>query len=380
MPSLSPEASRALEGVHLFPVRHHSPRTSHVLRRFLDQVKPQVVLVEGPCDAEPVLDVLLDEKTSPPVAILGYRTDGTPGSALFPFASYSPEYVALRWAKEHRSTAKLIDISTSQSLALHEEPAPVDAGDDAPAGEAGAGAAEPEPDVNEQVARSLGFRSFEEAWEACFEAPKYDADAFRAALTAYADLVRHDPHRRDIHRARDAFMTARIAEVVASGVAPSRIAVVVGAAHAAAFAARDVDPELESKLFATVPTAVTLIPYSFPRLSEQVGYGAGNRAPQYYQRAHDNGCDFRRATLEVLIDFCEHLRLRGFMASLADTIEAYRLACMLADIRGKTEPGLDEVREAAVATLCRGDASHVDGMLWPSVIGRAIGTVASRIG
>ena len=39
----------------------------------------------------------------------------------------------------------------------------------------------------------------------------------------------------------------------------------------------------------------------------------------------------------------------------------------LAEIRGKAEPGLDEVREATIATLCRGDAAHVDGFLWPSV-------------
>src|SRR6185437_17164129 len=98
------------------------------------------------------------------------------------------------------------------------------------------------------------------------------------------------------------------------------------------------------------------------------------------QRAHDAGCSFRRATLEVLVEFCEHLRLRGFTASLADTIEAYRLACTLADLRGKTEPGLDEVREATIATMCRGDATHVDGFLWPSVIGRHVGKVGSLIG
>src|SRR4029077_140853 len=97
-------------------------------------------------------------------------------------------------------------------------------------------------------------------------------------------------------------------------------------------------------------------------------------------RAHEAGCDYKRATLEVLVEFTEHLRLRGFMASLADTIEAYRLAVSLADLRGKAEPGLDEVREATIATLCRGAATHVDGFLWPSVIGRHVGKVANVIG
>ncbi len=38
------------------------------------------------------------------------------------------------------------------------------------------------------------------------------------------------------------------------------------------------------------------------------------------------------------------------------------------------------MREATIATLCRGDATHVDGFLWPSVIGRHVGQVAERIG
>lgn len=403
--------SDVLAKVHLFPVRHHSPRTSHVLRAFLDQVKPKAILIEGPGDADHLVDVLLDPETKPPVAIMGYRTDGTPGSSLWPFASYSPEFVALRWARDHGAATKFIDITIGQSLAA-ERGEPVDMedpgaleeaeGDDdedldadrppedaeaaAEAGGAGGGSADlveasrPEPSLYQRVAESRGFRSFEEFWEASFEAPKYEPDAFRGALLAYADLVRAEPIDRSFHRARDAYMAARIGEYVAKGVKPEEIAVVVGAAHAAAFAAKDVEPALESQVTASVPSAATVIPYSFPRLSEQAGYGAGNRAPQYYQRAHDNDCNFRRATLEVLVDFCDHLRLRGFMASLADTIEAYRLACSLAEIRGKAEPGLDEVREATIATMCRGDKTHVDTFLWPSVVGKAVGKVASRIG
>jgi hypothetical protein len=381
-PGDAAKVMRALAGVHLFPVRHHSPRASQVLHDWLEQVRPALVLVEGPADAGPVLEVLFDEQTRPPVAILGYRTDGQASSTLYPMASYSPEYVALRWARAHGAKSEFIDITIGQGLAV--EAAKVDEGAAEPReeddGVPGREAETPEPHVSERIAKSRGFRSFEEFWEASFEAPKYDATQFRAALMAYADVVRLEPGRVDFHRARDAFMARRIAAAVDGGVDPARIAVVVGAAHAAAFACGDVDLELEKTLEPTVPTAVTLIPYSFPRLSEQVGYGAGNRAPQYYQRAHDAGCDFRRATLEVLVEFCEHLRLRGFMASLADTIEAYRLACMLAGIRGKTEPGLDEVREAAVATMCRGDASLIDKMLWPTVVGRAVGQVASKIG
>ena len=358
--------------MHLFPVRHHSPRASHVLTAFLDAAQPELVLVEGPTDATPLIDIVADEGTLPPVAILGFRTDGTPGSSLWPFASYSPEYVAIRWAKRHGQRAAFIDIPTGTALA-HQDDDGESHGDEVVDDEPLT------PGVSARCAEKTGFRSFEEFWEASFEAPQHDPDGFRAALLAYADLVR-DEDRRPFHRARDAFMRREIDAAIASGVAADKIAVVIGAAHAAALLAGDVEPGLVETLPKPVPASVTLIPYSFPRLAQQLGYGAGNRAPHFYQRAHDAGCDFHRATLEALITFTEHLRLRGFAASLADTIEAYRLAIMLADTRGKAGPGLDEVREAAVATLCRGDASHIDAFLWSTVVGKNVGRVASRIG
>ncbi|NTX07585.1 DUF5682 family protein [Myxococcus sp. CA040A] len=368
-----------LSRVHLFPVRHHSPRTTAVLGRWLERVKPEVVLIEGPCDASDLIDVLCDAETKPPIALLGYRTDDTPGSALWPFADYSPEYAALRWAKVNRARALFIDIPVGVSLGMdrHDETAGVES-EEVPEGERHEHLHDEEP-LTERFAREQGYRSFEELWEALFEAPDWTPEGFRPVLLAWADVLNAGP-RQDYHRWRDAFMARKVLEVVASGVAPEKVAVVAGAAHIAAFLARDVEPTLEAKLPKAVPCAVTVIPYSFPRLSEQLGYGAGNRAPHFYQKAHEAQCDFRRATLEVLIDFAAHLRMRGFTASLSDVLEAYRLAMTLADLREKSAPGLDELREATVATLCRGDATHVDAFLWKSVVGHQVGRVASRIG
>ena len=49
--------------VHLFPVRHHSPRSAATLERFLDEVRPEAVLVEGPADATPLIEALVDPAT-----------------------------------------------------------------------------------------------------------------------------------------------------------------------------------------------------------------------------------------------------------------------------------------------------------------------------
>src|SRR5690606_19928599 len=101
-------------------------------------------LVEAPQDAEPLLDLLTDPGSAPPLAILGYRTNGEPQSAMWPFASYSPEYVALAWARRESATARLIDWPTG--IALAADRADMDAAARA-AKEAPAAAEEPAEDA-----------------------------------------------------------------------------------------------------------------------------------------------------------------------------------------------------------------------------------------
>lgn len=350
-----------------FPIRHHSPRASFALAQLLERTRPDRVLVEGPRDAMHLVPYLFDADTTPPVAILAYRTDGPAHSMVYPMATYSPEYVALKWAHDHGVASELIDITAAESLAA--ERFDGGSGADAPPSEERS-----ELPSEREIALGHGFRSFEELWEAWFEAPAHEPQAFTDAMLAWAQIVR-SRERIDYHRARDARMARHIRD--ARG---ERIVAVIGAAHAAALVEGDVDPALEAMFDKSVPSELTVIPYSFTRLAGQVGYGAGNRAPRYYQKAHDAGCDYTRATLEVLIEFTEHLRVRGFAASLADTIEAYRLAVTLAQLRDKHAPGLDEVRDATIATMCRGEARHVDEFLWPSVVGKTVGKVGVRIG
>lgn len=344
--------------LHLFPVRHHSPRATAVLGRLLDRLRPELILVEGPEDATPLIEALTDADAEPPLAILAWRRDD-PATALWPFAAYSPEYAALRWARAHRVPARFVDLPSGAALLgpqRLDEP-----------GEAGL-------DPFGDLARLRGHRSFEELWEAEFEAPDFGPERFSELLVAWADLVRAAPDpRRRWHRARDAWMRRR-----AEGEGVRLL--VAGAAHVAALAAGEVDDALIDEIPAPGETGLGLVPFSFTRLAEQTGYGAGNRAPRFYQRAHEAGCDYGRATLEMFVEFGGQLRLRGHSASLADVLEAWRLARALTELRGKSEPGLDELREAAVATLCRGDPAFVDQLLWPTVVGQSVGRVPARVG
>jgi len=101
----------AIDRVHLFPGAHHSPRTSAVLSGLLARIEPSLVLVEGPSDAAGMMGCTHRSGDSAAVALLAYRTDGTPGSTTWPFAAYSPEYVAVCWARAQGKTARFIDIN-----------------------------------------------------------------------------------------------------------------------------------------------------------------------------------------------------------------------------------------------------------------------------
>ena len=61
---------RKADQPYIFGIRHLSPAGAWHLRRLLDQVMPEIVLVEGPSDFTEELTFLGHLATKPPVAIM----------------------------------------------------------------------------------------------------------------------------------------------------------------------------------------------------------------------------------------------------------------------------------------------------------------------
>lgn len=396
-----------LQDAHLFPVRHHSPRSAACLRAWLQMVRPELILIEGPSDADSLIPVLTDPESQPPIAILAYSTDGTPQSCMWPFVRYSPEYEALRWAREHGVKARFIDWPAGAALGAsreaekkalaaarrekertqeenaEEEKKDFEAGAGTVASENGKGESEDETDKNfgdkqQRLAEKFGLRHFNEFWDAMFETPDYHPARFREAMTAFADYIAPAGDRDRESALRDRIMAEAIEAAVDAGTRPDKIVAVLGAAHVAAIVRGD--RRVDAALPQIVPSALAVVPYSYPRLSESSGYGAGNRAPWYYERVYENALDFNQASLVVLIEFAASMRLRGFVVSLADVIEAYRLGVTLAGLRGKAAPGADELAEAACAAITRGEQAPIRQFLSPLMIGRRVGHLGSAAG
>ena len=385
----------------LFPVRHHSPAAALQVARLIRARRPKVVLVEGPCDATPLIPLLLDSATTPPIAIYAYLTGEQVRASYYPFCAYSPELVALRVGREVGARLEFCDLAAAQMLAWHDEGSDGQTehqpGPDAEPAEIGIESDAVIPTeaprgydaFTTALADQAGFDSFEELWEADFEqrATRYDPAGFADLLVDFGGKARaliHD-RRADHDDLRERHMAARALAAQAEGLTPDDVVLVCGAAHAEAIrallsTAATSRPGDDTFGPSTSAASLALIPYSNPRLSEQSGYGAGNRAPWYYQQVWELGGDYAAATRRGLVAVAGHLRAQGQQASLAECIDAYNLAITLAAMRGKLAPGVDELREAGVACFGQGQPARVADALRHVLVGETIGRVTAKVG
>ena len=104
--------------VHYFGIRHHGPGCARSLLRAFEALQPDCVLVEGPPDAEGVLAALLSEQMQPPVALLSYCPDEPQRAVYHPFAIFSPEWQALRWALRKQVPVRFIDLPVMHQMGM----------------------------------------------------------------------------------------------------------------------------------------------------------------------------------------------------------------------------------------------------------------------
>ncbi|MGW3651223.1 DUF5682 family protein [Streptomyces sp. NPDC000878] len=93
---------------YLLGVRHHSPALASVVPALLDAAGADVVCVELPADFQPWLPHLADPRAVAPLALVGADEDG--GLAFYPFADFSPELAAIRWARERGAEVLCCDL------------------------------------------------------------------------------------------------------------------------------------------------------------------------------------------------------------------------------------------------------------------------------
>jgi Family of unknown function (DUF5682) len=398
-------------GPHIFGVRHLSPMGAWQLRAFLDRIQPQAVLIEGLSDASGLLADLVSKETCPPVAVLAYTAELPARSLVYPMARYSPEYQAARWAAQHKAVCRFIDLPSDVFLALGEledqarmatrtKAEEVSGTDDA---EAEADGSESEPEngnhggengggeplstcsIYEQFAQAAGEPDYESWWERRFEHETGD-DSYRLAAFEFGNRLRAAGERaqRDVaeNLVREAWMRREICRVIAEGVPADRIVVVCGAYHAPVLGL-DVPPMSEEEV-ATLPrraSKLTLMPYTYFRLSAQSGYGAGNQAPAYFELIWDclQSTGVEGVSSEFLSQVARSLRKSGTQRSTAEVIEGVRLARTLAGFRGGVVPTLRDLEDAAITCIGHGERAAIADALARAEVGTATGSLKEGV-
>jgi Family of unknown function (DUF5682) len=378
-------------GIHVFGVRHLSPGGAWHLRATLDAVRPKVVLIEGLSDADSLISDLTRSGTKPPVAILAY-TDSVPVRTLvYPLASYCAEYQALLWAKENKARVEFIDLPSDIFLGLQDsemermlkerERADKQEGD-----EPVSPAWRPEPgrSVYERIAEKSGEGDYDTYWERRFE-HNLSPGSYKAAAYAHGHALRDEPDPpvwRAENLVREAFMRRRIREVLDEGAKPEQVLAVVGAFHAPVLG-----PELpamtgdELARLRRRTSKLTLMPYSYFKLSSQSGYGAGNHAPAYFElvweQMNTGGLD--ELPHRYLSEVVRRMRGNGTHRSTAEVIEGVRLARTLAALHDGTAPTLADLQDAAVTLVGHGEKSTVAEALQHVNVGTAIGELPKGV-
>nr|WP_053689859.1 DUF5682 family protein [Streptomyces sp. WM6372] len=399
---------------YLLGVRHHSPALAAVVPALLDAAEAEVVCVELPTDFQPWLEHLADPETVAPVALAGTGREG--GLAFYPFADFSPELAAIRWARARGVEVLCCDLPLTDpgwTAARSQAPAPP-------------GLA---PYARALAASGTG-RDGDDLWDRAVEvlAPGCAPEAVRRAALGVGWALRQDGPVPATDLAREAHMRGVIGAAAAGG---RRVAALIGAFHAPALLGADASapapgavaegpaagpdpagagaPALAPRVVGggasgqapagaaggpvsggtggtgsvPGPGAVTsLVPYSFDLLDSRSGYPAGIRDPLWQQEVLLAGGDavrVRDAASVAVTGICRELRRAGHTAGTGEAAETLRLACDLAVLRGLPAPGRGELLEAVTTVLGQGELLGRGRALARALEAVLVGTGRGRI-
>lgn len=357
---------------HIFGIRHHGPGSARSLKRALQELEPDCILIETPADAATALSYLEDAKIQFPIALLIYNPKNFAQAAYVPYAQFSPEWIAMQYAQKQGISVQFMDLPMSMhygvqaaeqvqmTLEISEQKDPEFAGD--PIG---------------YIAQLAGYADSERWWNVTFEQHDNDIAIFEeignmmGALRGQLQRPESDETLR-----REAFMRKTLRKAIKDGF--ERIAVVCGAWHSPALEDLAAYPLKTDnailKGIKKVKTAATWIPWTYERLSFQSGYGAGVISPAWYELLYQREA---QATIRWMVRAARLMRKENWDASAAHALEAVRLAETLATLRGLSLPGIEELKEAAITVICEGSQEQLQTIQQALVIGDRIGRIKS---
>lgn len=323
----------------LIGVRHHSPALAAAIPELLASYQPTVILLELPTDLQDLLPWLSDPATQAPVALAAAPLVGE-GVSFYPFADFSPELAAVRWARAANVPVIAIDRAVGAPLPPRVREAATD-------------------DAHEAADGGRASVDIEELWDRLVEghAPSRAtnaAEAIRRGALLFGWMTRNlDPRVPTRDLLREAEMRRHVQDALK--VPGARPVAIVGSFHAEALLAAEVETELAP---APAPVRASIVPYDFALFDSRSGYPAGIRDPALVQALYEQLV--AKSSLEpvlagFLVAIAREVRQAGHVASFADVREAARIANELSALRNLPAPGRRELLEAIESAMLQGE-------------------------
>jgi hypothetical protein len=369
--------------VRIFGIRHHGPGSARSLIRALYDYVPDMILVEGPPDANNLIHFLGHPEMIAPIAMLVYVPDEPKLGAFYPFANFSPELQAIRFALENDIAIRFMDLPLTHLMAIRKQEIEASKAKMEPETEEELPPSEEEAPSQEaqirsdplgELAKGVGYQDGERWWEHMVENRQNDSEIFTALLEAMTALREEGiVSQHPTEELREASMRRILRQAKKEGY--QRIAIVCGAWHSPALAGVS-DEKTDEGLLANLPSIAvdaTFTPWTHSRLTMWSGYGAGIWSPGWYQHLWEN--DGKNIAVSWLTKVAHLLRYEDISASPAQVIDAVRLADTLAAIRQRPVAGLEEFNEAAQTVFCFGNPAPLRLIHDKLIVGEVMGSV-----
>lgn len=355
-----------------FPVRHHSPSGALLLRRLVDEMRPDAILIEGPSDYnERIEELFLAHELPIAIYCFARSKEGARRGAYYPFCSYSPEWQALQCAKDMKIKVAFIDLPWRQMVTattrmhryadgeLHEDK------------------------YVSLLCKQFGVDDFNALWDRIIESDReLQVEEYFARCHNLCYNMRYS--RSEIEgedNAREIFMAQQIRDWMQA--VPGRILVVTGGFHshrvmelvnepalgagAAALPDSPVDGADATEAQGSdadddddvsddgVVEGIALTPYSYERLDALTGYDSGMPGPGFYHQVFEdrNWQGSSQTYRQLLFKAVESLRGQKQVVSSADLVALENAAINLARLRGQKEVWRLDLIDAIMATLVK---------------------------
>ncbi len=366
----------------VFGIRHHGAGSASSLKNALEELKPDCILIEGPPDANDMIEYVVNENLVPPIALLVYNPSNLRQAAYYPFAHFSPEWQAMKYGVENEVATSFMDLPRTLAFSIDQQnkkgQQKVMQFDELNLGKKTEEEKSIAKDPLGYMAKLAGYDDSERWWDMTFERASNPSEIFESILTLMGELrqaVKENPLRE---LQREAYMRTTIRAAEKDGY--QNIAVICGAWHAPVLDKYKTYKAASDKKFLKgikkIKTKTTWVPWTYKRISKQSGYGAGVVSPAWYELLFDKSDE---VVVQWMSKAAQLLRAEDLPASSAHVIEAVRLSDSLAALRNLSVAGINELREAAIAILCGGETSPLKLIEEKLIIGDKIGEVPDEI-